>query len=398
MSENVKSVIFQNLWDYLFFIWFVTDASFGHTIISMIGQLVFVVYSLNKCVIPQKIKWSYLFSLYALFVFFCWYNIANGFALSNSTAKTMLNVVVRNMFFIIFLFQYLRQVNIENLKYIFFYGCVASSFFILLLNFQQTGSFQMRDVEDSINGNLQAINNAVAMGWFYCLGGKKLNVKEIIMCVFLFTFCVLAGTRKAMIVLSMIVLLYIVLNNPQKIFTNAFKLLIIIGVSFFLLFKVDFIYNIIGNRFEGLLGFIDGKEEVDASTETRGRFIELGFYYFLLNPINGYGIDCFRELKGAYDTYSHNNYVELLFGIGLPGTIVYYLLYFVSLIKGICKFLRYRNSYDAFGIALILACLFADYGMVSYFSRDTFFRIMLCYFLVSMSKNANKNIQRYGKE
>lgn len=378
-----NSIEKYNAWDYLFVLWYVLDASFAHSPLSMVAQLLFVFYSLNRCVKFKRFNWSYLFSLYAIFVFFCWLNISSGHALSVTTARTMLNVVVRNMIFVVFLFQYLKQANLNKVKYLFFYACVVSSFIILILNYQATGSFQMRDVEGSVNGNLQALNNAIAVGWMYCLKDGKWTARSLVFCAFLLLFCVLAGTRKAMIVLLMIVLLYTLLNSPSRLFVNSSKILLVVGIALFMLFKVDFIYNIIGNRFEGLLDFVNGKEETDASTETRSQFIELGYAYFLMEPINGYGIDCFRCIKGSFDTYSHNNYVELLFGIGLPGTVAFYLLYLTSLLKGIKNYLQKRTSYVVLGLVVILACLFADYGLVSYFDRNTYLRILLCYFFVS---------------
>lgn len=399
MITNSKTLINYNPWDYSFFIWYVTDACFEHTMFSIIGQLIFVFYSFKTCIGQRNFKWSYLFSLYALFIFFCWFNISSGHALNVSTAKNMLNVVTRNMVFIVFFFQYIRQVNFEKFKYLFFDACIVSSIIILIINFIQTGSLQMRDVEDSFNGNLQAVNNAIAIGWLYCQRDVKLRKWEILMCLFLLFFCILAGTRKAIIVLFMIVILYIILSKPYKIVANGLKLVIISGIVLFLLFKVDFIYDIIGNRFEGFLGFINGKNEIDGSTDTRSRFIELGYAYFLTEPIYGHGIDCFREIRGAYDTYSHNNYIELLFGIGLPGTIIYYLLYIIPFLKGVYKYFNNRNKNVILGVLIIFACLFSDYGMVSYFSRDTYLKILLCYLLVSTQSNTitNKKTSSYAK-
>jgi len=387
MVDNFNISQKYNLWDYIFIIWFITDSCFGHTPVSMIGQLLFVIYSFVRCINLRILKGSYLFLLYGAFIYFCWYNIISGHAISEPTARTMLRVVIRNFIFIVFLFQYLKNTDLEKLKFVFLYICAVSSFIILLLNYQTTGTFQIRDVEGSINGNLQAINNAIAIGWFYCLRSRKLSMKYIVICGFLFLFCILAGTRKAMIAMVMIIVLYTMLCKPQKIVLNVFKIAVIVAFVLFLLLKVDFIYDMIGNRFEGLLGFINGKNEVDASTETRGRFIELGFAYFLMEPIYGHGIDCFREIKGAFDTYSHNNYIELLFGIGIPGTIAYYMLYVIPLAKGIRNYITKRTNYVIMGAVIILVCLFSDYGLVSYFDRNTYFRIFLCYFFVSSVKS-----------
>lgn len=381
---DLRTVVGYDTWDCFFLLWFITDASFEHTPISMAGQMMFYTYSFFKCVNSHILKKSYLFFLYAIFAFFCWLNIERGNAISVSTAKKMLIVIVRNSLFVFFIYQYLQRTNIEKLKGLFFRSCIFASAILLITNFQFTGSFVMREVEDSINGNSQAVNNAIILGWLYCTRDKSFSKLQAGLMAFLFLFCVLAGTRKAIIVLFIVVTIYTLFRNPSLIIRNVLKMALFAGIILFLLLKVDFIYDIIGNRFEGMLGFINNSGDIDASTKTRGQYIDLGIAYFLMRPFDGYGIDCFREIPGSYDTYSHNNYIELLFGIGLWGTIFYYLMYVVSFFKGAIKYTSNKhNTYVVLGLAIILACLFADYGMVSYFDRSTYLKIVMCYFMVS---------------
>lgn len=389
MMGKTNNLRKYNTWDYIFIVWFVTDVAFEHTPISMISQILFYAYSLFRCVNGKLCKSSFIFFLYALFVFFCWHNIYTGNAISENTAKTMLIIVVRNFIFLFFAYQYLLRTDLTKLRNIFFISCVCTSFLILILNYQITGSFVMRDVEGSINGNSQAVNNAIILGWLYCTKGKSFSKLQVLLMTFLFLFCILAGTRKAIISLMMIVMLYTMFRNPSLILKNGIKLMLFGGIVIILLLKVDFIYDIIGNRFEGLLGFINGSDDVDGSTNTRGKYIELGFTYFLLKPFEGYGIDCFREIPGSYDTYSHNNYIELLFGIGIWGAISYYLMYLISLFKGIKRYiLSQHDTYVVLGVAIVIACLFADYGMVSYFDRSTYLKILMCYFMVSYNDSS----------
>lgn len=383
--ENANNLEKYCVWDYIFIVWFVTDAAFEHTPISMIGQILFYTYSLFKCINRHLFKSSYLFIIYALFLFFCWYNIYTGNVISENTAQSMWVVIARNFIFLIFLYQYLLRTDLERLKVLFFISCVWASAITLVMNYLTTGSFVMRDVEGSINGNLQAVNNAIILGWLYCTKSlSKISKIRTVFMLFLFLFCILAGTRKAIIILVMIVIFYTMLREPSLILKNGLKLTLICGAIIFLLLKVDLIYNIIGDRFEQLSKYFDNSGDVDASTETRSRFIELGFSYFLLRPFDGYGIDCFREIQGSYGTYSHNNYVELLFGIGIWGTISYYSMYLIPLFKSVKRYrLSKHNTYVVLGMTIALACLFADYGMVSYFDRSTYLKILICYFMAS---------------
>mgnify|MGYP002519314722 CR=1 FL=1 len=384
MIRNLSNFEKYTTWDYIFIFWFVTDAAFAHSLISMVGLILFYTYSLFKCVNGHFYKNSFIFILYALFAFFCWYNIETGNAISENIAQTMLVVIIRNFIFLIMAYQYLQKTSLEKLSNLFFISCVCASFIILGLNYTTTGTFVMRDVENSINGNSQAVNNAIILGWLYCAKKERMSKVKLLLMMFLFLFCILAGTRKAIIALVLIVMSYTMFKNPSLILKNGLKMILFAGVVLFLLLKVDFIYEIIGNRFEGLLGFVDDSGDVDASTNTRGSYIELGFSYFLMKPFEGYGIDCFREIPGSFDTYSHNNYIELLFGIGILGTISYYLMYLFPFLKGLKRYISSKHdTYVVLGIAVIIACLFADYGMVSYFDRTTYLKILLSYFMVS---------------
>ena len=379
----IEKSIKLNSWDYSFLLWFFTDSCFNHSIVGILGQAVFLMISLKELMIYKKFAPSFTFVAFALFCFTCWYNINSGNALSNETASFMLNVLLRNLIFIYFLYLYLSHRSISLIVDLFIKTCLISSVVIIAYNYLLTGSIIMRDIEGSINGNLQAVNNAIAIGLIYATD-KKESRNWIYKSILLFAFCILAGTRKAIMVMAIMIGGQFLMKHPRKIVSNLIKLGIAGGVLLFLMFKVDFIYDIIGNRFEGIVGFINDTGEVDSSTETRSKFIELGMLYFSSNPWHGYGIDCFREIQGAHETYSHNNYVEILFGVGLPGIIFYYSMYIVPLLKGVKNWLLHNNLFVMLGVLICLGCLFADYGMVSYFDRSTYFKVLLIGMLVNM--------------
>lgn len=381
-----------NAWDYSFLLWFFTDSCFNHTIIGIVGQAIFLLFSMKEMIANKKIAPSFTCVAFALFCFTCWYNIKSGNALSVGTASFMLNVLLRNLVFIYFLYIYLSSRNINVIVDLFIKTCIVSSVVIIAYNFLLTGSIVMRDIEGSINGNFQAVNNAIAIGLIYATDNKE-NKYWIYKSILLFVFCILAGTRKAIIVMAIMIGCQILMRHPRKIVSNLIKLGFAGGVLLFLMFKVDFIYDIIGNRFEGIVGFMNDTGDVDASTETRSQFIELGMSYFTYSPWYGYGIDCFREIKGAHETYSHNNYVEILFGVGIPGIITYYSMYFFPLVKGIKNWIIQNNTNVILGVTMCIGCLFADYGMVSYFDRSTYLKIiMIVLFVNCSSSNEQQNI------
>jgi O-antigen ligase len=69
-------------------------------------------------------------------------------------------------------------------------------------------------------------------------------------------------------------------------------------------------------------------ERADVSTNERFEFAEIGLRLWAESPLWGHGLDQFRVLTYA-ETYAHNNYVELLVGLGVIGLLLYYALYAV---------------------------------------------------------------------
>ena len=106
-----------------------------------------------------------------------------------------------------------------------------------------------------------------------------------------------------------------------------------------------------------------------SSEETRQQFIKLGMLYFKERPFTGYGLDTFRILPGSYGTYSHNNYVELLYGVGIVGTCVYYFMYLDLLIRFIHRRFTNANTLNIIAISFIMISLMIDYAMVTYYER-----------------------------
>lgn len=380
-----------NAWDIIFILWYVSDACFNHTTIGIAGQALFLLYSLKELIIKRSFHTNSTIFFYLLFCGFCWLNISNGNAISSGTAKFMLNVLLRNLVFLFFLYNYLNSISPDKLIRVFIVSCIIGSVTMLMINYSSTGSFIMREVEGSINGNLQAVNNAVAIGIMYAV--RSNNKQWLYVSSLLFLFCLLAGTKKSIIVLAIIAGGSVLMNNPRNIVVNISKIAVLLLILYIVMFKVSFFYNLIGNRFESILSFINANGDMDGSTKTRSAFIELGMSYISLNPMKGHGIDCFRELPGAYGTYSHNNYVELAFGVGIPGLIVYYIMYLIPLVKGLKNWTKSTNIYDILGVVMCVGCLFADYGMVSYFDRPTYLRILMIVFFINRTMQQKEHYE-----
>ena len=119
----------------------------------------------------------------------------------------------------------------------------------------------------------------------------------------------------------------------------------------------------------------------DYSTIYRMALIEEGWKSFVKRPILGYGVGYSFEVisYGIYSskTYLHNNYLELMVGLGTVGTILYYSIYIHLLrLSTVCpdKVIR------AFACAIVILFLFSDIGSVSYYDKFSIWTLILISF------------------
>ena len=142
--------------------------------------------------------------------------------------------------------------------------------------------------------------------------------------------------------------------------TSALLLLLAAGVvSAFAVFNVPLLYENVGERLVFTVKTLLGTarpNELEMSILERSGMIRDGARLFLQRPLLGYGLDCFRFASGL-GTYSHNNYVEILFGVGIPGIITYYSMYFFPLVKGIKNWIIQNNTNVILGVTTCIGCL-----------------------------------------
>lgn len=123
--------------------------------------------------------------------------------------------------------------------------------------------------------------------------------------------------------------------------------------------------------------------------DQRITMIQIGLREFLKNPIIGIGIDnsyLILEQAIGRSTYFHCNYVELLAGVGVLGTCVYYMVYVYALYQ----FWKYRDQKDIFTnicIILLIISLVADVAIVTYSIRLTYLYSALLFIQVKKLKN-----------
>ena len=197
-------------------------------------------------------------------------------------------------------------------------------------------------------------------------------------------FVGLSGSRKTLVLAG---LGFVLLAAKRFVSKNIVKTILrwavlglLIAVLFGCLMTLP-IFSAVSARMEGLFAAVTGKGQVDSSTWLRQQYIAAGIAQFWKTPLFGIGISNTYILTAAAvgrSTYLHNNYVELLAAGGIVGFCCYYSMYFF-LLRTFFRRRRHADSCLIVCAVLILLFLIMDYGVVSYYSKSTYFYLCMLF-------------------
>lgn len=180
----------------------------------------------------------------------------------------------------------------------------------------------------------------------------------------------------------------------SSMFKVFFILTILLG-AVFLLAQLP-VFSGINERMMGLFSLFTGKGEVDGSAQLRDLYRLLGLQIFSEHPILGIGMGNTHIYTYQYyrhDCYLHNNFVEMLANGGIVGFILYYSIYVYIVTKLIKQRLYVQPMGKLIGI-IVFVMLLTDYGSVSYYSKVSYFILMVV--LIYLQENKYKTSFTYG--
>lgn len=267
-----------------------------------------------------------------------------------------------------------------------------SGYVITIYTFLFTGLTNIRIIMSSGDrllysfANINTIGFAAAMSLTLTVHNilfvtKRLRLKHLFIIPVLIMVAI-SGSRKTLVFAALGIVFLVMLRyqsrNMVKTVLRWGTLAVLIVVVFTLLLSLP-MFETVKERMVGLIAAFTGKGEVDSSSIKRMRYIQIGLEQFKQNPFLGIGIGSSGELLSRHvgiNTYLHNNFVELLACGGLLGFFCFYSIYIHLLIR---FFLLRKNSDICFPalIVLLVLLLAMDYGMVSYYSKETYFYLMI---------------------
>lgn len=186
------------------------------------------------------------------------------------------------------------------------------------------------------------------------------------------TAVLLSGARKSVIACMIYIIVLFLYKKDKQGRKHLIRNIILISIVLFCLWTLmmnnPYLYEIVGNRMETLVNQLLGHEVMirGSSSYLREKYRNTAILGWLKSPIWGHGYNSFRfynAVVNGHNVYSHNNFTELLYNLGIIGFIIYYFEYFKIAILG---FGSKNSSVKAITIAGVIGILLTEYGQVDY--------------------------------
>lgn len=234
--------------------------------------------------------------------------------------------------------------------------------------------------------------SGVFAAWFMVYEKKKMyRLIYLLAFVFILFIMIASGGRKTIIAIMGALGVFLVMKesgHKKKIIKNTILAIAIVAGIFVAILKVPILYDLIGERFEGLFDFFTGKGSNVSSDDTRGQIFVLALKGWLDQPLLGHGIDSFKSFNRAvtgHFYYAHNNFAELLYDVGIVGFALFYYM-FVYIYKRLKLINADYYKYKILGYGLLVELLIFDVGGVSYYLVGNIVILAITYLCITLQK------------
>lgn len=352
-----------------FILWMFSEMLFEYSMFSRIALGLFVGLVL---LVTRKPCWTGVLTGYGLFVLWSAINIWTGHAIDKTIAGAATQTVLLNLLFLWALVNYCEYIgSISEILRIFKWTVFAVCALCLLGGFNTVlAGERLKFLDMNPNALAMMASFAVILFVWDCTEREKDGkwLTEICVIGFLLLTILMTGSRKGLVIPIVGVYILTVFRKPGKFIFHSLAVVLLAGAVLYVLLNVPVLYNLIGYRIEPVLQYLQGEEYDEGSLTSRLGLIELAWEQSQNSPFWGHGLDCFRTLSAAYNTYSHCNYVELLFSLGWTGTIIFYFPYLLGLLRTPYA-IKQNRRYGSVAVALMIPFLICNYFVVAYYVR-----------------------------
>lgn len=210
-----------------------------------------------------------------------------------------------------------------------------------------------------------------------------------------FTYiAIIMASRKAFVMLIVVLCGMRMLNQPQKLIRNMALITIGLCVAWYMILEIPFFYQLIGWRMEGMIAAIKGQVGTsDSSSFYRVMMVKSALETFKKHPILGVGMDNFRFFNANRVTYAHNNFAEIAADLGIVGIVGYYWI-FVYIIIDFVKTFKKHDAVKNFLFVVIMAYLMNHIAMVTI---TDMLQCIFIYMYVSYSEKTKQEMKNSRK-
>ena len=408
MQLNVNNIFERIIWlltVFLLFCFTVLDTSQYISIILLgVTILIFVLDFLFNDM-KSKFKFS-LFHVWGIsFAVFCLFSSlwANNSEFAITKGLTILQILIcMSVLYNHYSRNFDINILLSTIEYAGYALAVYTVFFygIGFLKQSLTASIRLESEFANINSIGMACANSIIISVYYVMHENKKIIFKLPFILISLIIVAASGSRKSLVVLILgITCLYLFKYAGKNFLKTMLKFAVVIGMlllAFSVILSMQ-MFDILNERMAGLIALITGTGAIDHSAWLRQQYIKIGLEQFLETPFVGIGVDNARLLllqHFGYTTYLHNNYVELLASGGIVGTTLFYSIYLYILRKLKSNWYNYRSEKIAI-LALILIKLAMDFGAVSYYSKSTYFYIMMFFLFIKYNNRGKVSQDEY---
>jgi len=384
----MDSVINNILFLYILSLYIFTFIPGLNLVSNAIGGIFILLVGIKMYLQKRRIIFDWFLFLYLLFILVC--VISCFIALEPFTSIDRVKTLFLYFILICTLINYIDNYDkLEKLITYFIYSGVISSIIIIFgSDLSQMHTF------GRILGNENTMSIIIGMTVVFSFYFILYKEKNIYIFPAIITLIVVLLTRsRTGFVLVMVNIFLLICFLDRIDFKKKIKYIILIILALFLFYyltvNVPFLYKIVGKRWEHAIHFFRGIGTSERSISLRAQMIEFGFKMFKEKPIFGYGINNYKVLfKDAFGIrrYSHNNYIELLVGVGIVGLISYYLMYFKIMFELIKVKSKSLKNYRYLFLSLLISILIIGYSNVYYFKKHFYIILAMSSILINIYK------------
>ena len=283
-----------------------------------------------------------------------------------------------------------KKSDLERIMKYFILGSLLSIGFI----YYQSDIFSGERIGEFLaNVNILALIFFISISFltYFMISRKKwfLMIPGLVM----FIFIILTGSRKGFLSIVLFILLmslFLSKNWMKGIVKTLIVVVILLTIFKMVIMKNEVFYSVLGKRIVTMDNYFSGNQQIDRSTAERAFMYQFGIKQVRKRPIWGYGLDNYRVLllnSGlGRETYSHNNYIELLVNGGVIILFLFYAMYFY-LFWILRKDLKQKNLMATILVINNLIIIILGMAMVHYTDK-------IFYLLLTMGYGINSVIKK----